>query len=147
MPLAADTVSEHFVSNLKTYIQVLYFTLTWLTTTNVVFIGHFHDGDLLLLTTLLDFAHSIYIRARVNYSQLLIWLTLVGVASPFRERVRPNEVECPSHGPRDVSSSSSSSATYCFINLVDITSCFQSLVAAEDDKLDRTSKIPPCLIN
>ena len=72
MPLAADTVSEHFVSNLKTYIQVLYFTLTWLTTTNVVFIGHFHDGDLLLLTTLLDFAHSIYIRARVNYSQLLI---------------------------------------------------------------------------
>ena len=37
-------------------------------------------------------------------------------------------------------------ATYLLINLFDITSCFASLVAAEDDKLDRTAKIPPCLI-
>ena len=48
----------------------------------------------------------------------------------------------------DVSSSSSSSATYLFtVNLVDITSCFERLAAAGDDKLDRTSKIPSCLIN
>ena len=39
------------------------------------------------------------------------------------------------------------SAAHLLINLVDITSCFQSLVAAEDDKLDRTTKISPCLIN
>ena len=48
------------------------FILTWLKTTNVVFIGHLHNGDILLLTTLLDFAHNIYIKACVNYSQMSV---------------------------------------------------------------------------
>ena len=64
--------SEDFVRNLRHTSRFRNFILTWLKTTNVVFIGHLHDGDILLLTTLLDFAHSIYINACVNYSQMSV---------------------------------------------------------------------------
>ena len=41
--------------------------------------------------------------------------------SRIRERVRPNEVECPSYDPRDVSSSSSSSARPLICSLTSST--------------------------
>ena len=128
----------------------MYVILTWLKTTNVVFIGHLHDGDILLLTTLLDFAHSIYINACVNYSQMSVWLLNFSRSRIAVSGARPSQ---RGRMPKPWSKRclfiffKLCSATYLFINLVDITSCFASLVAAEDDKLDRTTKISPCLIN
>ena len=143
--------SEHFATNLRHTSRVCNFILTWLKTKN----GSFHRSFtrwryFTRLTTLLDVAHSIYIKACVNYSQLSVWLlnfrwSLMAVsgARPFqRGRLpKPWSKRCLFIFFKVCS------ATYLYIKNVDITSCFESLTAAGDDKLHRTSKIPPCLIN
>ena len=65
--------SEHFATNLRHTSRVCNFILTWLKTKN----GSFHRSftrwrHFTRLTTLLDVAHSIYIKACVNYSQLSV---------------------------------------------------------------------------